>query len=322
MSMKIGIIIATLTLLFILWLQPFEIGENKVFISKGLSGSQIAGLLEENGIARSKIEFLLWLKLLNKERELKPGEYNLKIYKNPIYLIQRLTQGTRSDVAITIPEGWTMAEIARFLGSKGLVDEKSFLDLCYNQKFLNELGVKGSSVEGYLFPDTYFFSPTQSDSQIIRIFVENFYRRIRKITDVQGESLLKIIILASLVEKEAKFDDERPLIARVFLNRLKLHKPLESCATVIYAKHLKNPDLIITSLTERDLKFESPYNTYLNKGLPPGPICSPGLKSIAAVLNPADVDYLYFVLCGNGRHHFSKTYREHLIARDLYNAPK
>ncbi len=320
--MKIGIAISMMTIFLILWLQPFEIGEKKVFIPRGFSGAQIAHLLEQNRITRSKIEFLFWLKLLNKEHRLKSGEYTLKVYKNPIYLIQKLTRGVRSDVEVTIPEGWTVTEIARFLESKGLIEKKSFLDLCYNQKFLSELGIKGPSVEGYLFPDTYFFSHSQGDSQIIRIFVENFYRHIRKITDVQGDSLLKIITLASLVEKEAKYDEERPVIARVFLNRLKLHKPLESCATVIYAKHLKNPDLIITSLTEKDLRFESPYNTYLNKGLPPGPICSPGEKSILAVLNPADVDYLYFVLRSNGRHHFSRTYREHLIARDLYNAQK
>jgi UPF0755 protein len=152
--------------------------------------------------------------------------------------------------------------------------------------------------------------------------VDNFKTRIKQITTIPPESLKTVIIIASLVEKEAKIDPERPIIARVFFNRLKLNRPLESCATVIYAYKLKNPDTVITHLREWDLKYDSPYNTYLYSGLPPGPICSPGINSIKAALFPADVGYLYFVAKGDGTHHFSKTYREHLEAKEYYNAKK
>lgn len=134
------------------------------------------------------------------------------------------------------------------------------------------------------------------------------------------DSVYMIVTLASLVEKEAKYEDERPIIAQVFINRLKTRRPLESCATILYV--LKNRNIHKTNLTENDLKIDSPYNTYLHIGLPPGPICSPGESSIKAVVAPADVDYLYFVSKGDGRHYFSRTYQEHCAAKERYNATK
>uniref|UniRef100_A0A7C4TGP6 Endolytic murein transglycosylase n=1 Tax=candidate division WOR-3 bacterium TaxID=2052148 RepID=A0A7C4TGP6_UNCW3 len=319
---KIFVIFGIIFILLIIWIQPFDFGEKKVSVPRGANASEIAQILSQNNILRSQKEFLLFLKLSGKDKALKPGDYTIKIYKNPIYLIEKFSSGMRSDFPVTIPEGWTIFQVAELLSKKGLVSKEKFINLCFDQRFIKELGIKGPSLEGYLFPDTYFFTPSQGDSTIIVTLVKNLHHHIRNIIEVSPDSLRKIITIASLVEKEARYDDERPIIARVFLNRLKLSRPLESCATVIYARHIIYPDSIITNLTEKDLRFPSPYNTYLHRGLPPGPICSPGEKSIIAVLNPADVDYLYFVSRGDGRHHFSRTYQEHLIARKYYNAQK
>jgi UPF0755 protein len=175
-------------------------------------------------------------------------------------------------------------------------------------------------MEGYLFPDTYSFSLSQSDSEVVAVFVRNFKKRIADHDINDPDSLHRIVILASLVEKEAKFKDERPIIAKVFLNRLTQNRPLESCATVLYALRMKDYETysVKKKLLERDLRIDSPYNTYIHQGLPPGPICSPGGQSLAAAIDPADVDFLYFVSKGNGRHHFSRTYKEHIAAKEWY----
>jgi UPF0755 protein len=185
---------------------------------------------------------------------------------------------------------------------------------------VRRFGVPGQTLEGYLFPDTYAFSSSQTDSEIVATFVKNFKKHTAGLKISDADSLFRIVILASLVEKEAKFEDERPIIARVFLNRLALNRYLESCATVLYA--LKAADFEKyhdkKQLLERDLHIISPYNTYTHLGLPPGPICSPGDRSIRAAFEPADVDYLYFVSKGNGRHHFSRTFKEHSAAKERY----
>jgi len=311
-------------LLILAWLQPLSLGQREVVIPKSATASQIAEILDRSGVLRSRIEFLAGLKLSGKGKNLRAGTFVLERYKNPFYLIGRLTAGGKSEILVTITEGRTIFETADILKSKGVVNREEFIRLCGDPNFIATLGVKAANLEGYLFPDTYSFSSQSADSQVIRILVDNFRDRLRKYGPADADSLRKILILASLVEKEAKYDEERPLIARVFLNRIQTGRPLESCATVVYA--LKNnpydlydPDEIQkTILTEKDLKIQSPYNTYLYAGLPPGPICSPGEKSIAAAANPAATDYLYFVAKGDGHHQFSRTYKEHLAAKEQY----
>jgi len=318
-------IIPPLFLLVVLaWLQPLSLGTREVVIPRNATAIQIADVLDHQGVLRSRLEFLACLKLSGKGKNLRAGTFVLERYKNPFYLIARLTSGGKSDILVTIPEGRTMFETADILKSKGVVNREEFVRLCGDRNFINTLGLKTADLEGYLFPDTYSFSAESADSQVIRILVANFFERLRKYGVADPDSLRKLLILASLVEREAKYSEERPIIARVFLNRLRTGRPLESCATIIYA--LKNnpydlydPDEVQkTVLTEKDLKVPSPYNTYLYAGLPPGPICSPGEKSIAAVIRPADVDYLYFVAKGDGYHQFSRTYKEHLAAKTQY----
>lgn len=305
------------------WFQPFPLGKRTIVIPRQATARQIADLLSREHILRSQVEFLAYLKISGQSRHLRSGTFQLECYKPPHYYAQRLTRAGATEITVTITEGLMIDEIAAVLAARGLGNREEFSRLCRDRNFIAQLGLPEASLEGFLFPDTYSFNDDQTDSSIITIMIDNFKKRVRAYA-LSHDSLRRIIILASLVEKEAKFDDERPIIARVFLNRLAQHRPLESCATVIYA--LKNnpydlyrADEIHTQrLTEKELKISSPYNTYLHPGLPPGPICCPGMRSIQAVLQPADVDYLYFVSRGDGRHQFSRTYKEHLAAKERY----
>jgi UPF0755 protein len=317
------IAIILLLLIFSIWLQPFNFGKQEITLPEGANAHQIAEYLAAYHIVRDTHEFLLWLRILGKDRDLKSGTYELPMYKNPLYVIKQVSAGGKCDIMVTIPEGFDINEIAEVLDETGIIAKEKFVKLCNDTNFIHRLGLNLLSLEGYLFPDTYSFSRSQSDSSIIIAFLENFHHHINKFGIKNNDSLDTILTIASLVEKEAKYEDERPIIARVFINRLNLGRPLESCATVIYALKLQSPrhsgEIVITT---KDLKMDSPYNTYLHTGLPPGPICSPGENSIKAVLSPADVKYLYFVLKPNGRHHFSQTYREHLAIKEQLNAAK
>ncbi len=314
------IALAVLILILVVWWQPLYLGSVEVTIAEGAHAREIADYLAQNSIVRDTDEFLFWLKIAGKEKSLKSGTYVLSRYKNPLYVIHRLSRGGKSDIAVTIPEGLTAYETAEILCSNGLVQKDTFLELCAREHFVRSLGIPSSDLEGYLFPDTYSFSPMQSDSDIIVTIVRNTHKHMED-AHVPRDSMHFIITLASLVEKEAKVAEERPIIAKIFLNRLVTHRPLESCATILYALKQQNYEKFKNKkrLLERDLKLVSPYNTYLHYGLPPGPICSPGKQSIDAVLHPADVDYLYFVAKGDGRHHFSKTFREHIAAKERYS---
>jgi UPF0755 protein len=317
------IAIVLLVLIFIVWWQPIHFGTVEVTIAEGAHAQEIADYLAQNSVVRDVDEFLFWLKLSGKGKSLKSGTYNLSRYSNPVSIINNLTKGGRSDITVTIPEGLTVHETAEILKNHGLIGTEEFMRLCTDERFIRSLGLHSSSLEGYLFPDTYAFSSAQNDSAIIMTFVSNTYKRMKKF-NAAPDSLHKIITIASLVEKEARIAEERPIIARVFMNRLATRRPLESCATILYALRQHNYEKYKDTqrLLERDLIFDSPYNTYIHYGLPPGPICSPGAQSIEAVLNPADVDYLYFVSMGDGRHHFSRTFREHVAAKERYSGTR
>ncbi|MBN2620845.1 endolytic transglycosylase MltG [candidate division WOR-3 bacterium] len=309
-----------LIIISIIWWQPLNIGRTEITIPEGSTAQEIAGFLHEDGIVRDQKEFLFWLRISGQEKHLKSGTYTLCKYKNPLFVIGELSDGGYSDISVTIPEGATIRETACILAAQGLVNQDAFVALCARPDFVRAFGIRGKTLEGYLFPDTYSFSRSQNDSQIVAIFVSNFKKHSAHFDIENADSLHRIVILASLVEKEAKFEGERPIIARVFLNRIQQNRPLESCATVLYALKIIDFEKYHEKkqLLERDLRVASPFNTYTNLGLPPGPICSPGERSLAAAVSPADVDYLYFVSMGNGRHHFSLTYKEHIAAKEQY----
>lgn len=296
---------------FIIWWQPVDFGRIEVKIDKGSTAKEISHSLYQSGILRSKMEFLFFLKLMGKDAVLKPGFYHIRRWSNPVQIISLLSKGPK-DITVVIPEGFNLNEIADCLEKNGLISKERFLFLCGDHDFIYSLGIEipSKNLEGYLFPDTYFLSPTEREEEIIRKFVNNLLHHLRELG--VKDSIHKVLTIASLVEKEAKFDFERGKIAGVFLNRLKSNLPLESCATVQYTLGLNKE-----RLTENDLRIDSPYNTYLHRGLPPGPICSPGEASIKAVLNPKEDGYLYFVSVGDGSHYFSRSYKEHLIMKKM-----
>lgn len=295
-------------------INPGSSQEKIVEISRGMDARQVACLLKESGIIRSERTFRALAKLKRSAGRLKAGEYKLSPRMNLVEVLSILEEGRVLAHPFTIPEGYSTAQITRVLADKGLADEERLLMLTSDQKFISRLEVRAESLEGYLFPDTYRISKGTKEAEIIEGMVGQFNKAITK-KDYQraaqlGFSMHQVVILASLIERETSFPQERALISAVFHNRLKLNMPLQSDPTVIYALG-KDFD---GNLTKQDLRIESPYNTYLHPGLPPGPIGNPGRAAIQAALHPAPVDYLYFVSRNDGTHKFSTTHQEHIKA--------
>ncbi|MCG4564201.1 endolytic transglycosylase MltG [Anaerosalibacter bizertensis] len=293
-------------------------------IPSGSSTTKIANILKENGLINNKLVFKCKVKIEKLDGKLKAGNYIFSTGMNLDEILSKLSSGGKDGnvVKVTIPEGFELKQIAYRLDELGLVDEKKFLEVSkdiskFSDKytFLNTIP-KDYNLEGYLFPDTYEIDINASEEEIIEIMLsrfEQFYESdLKNKAEKSGLDLNKIITLASIVEREARVDKERSIIAGVIYNRLKIDMPLQVDATVQYALGERKERLLY-----KDLKIESPYNTYLHKGLPPAPIASPGAKSLIAAVNPSDVDYLYYVLKndGSGEHIFTKTYEEHLEAQ-------
>ena len=209
----------------------------------------------------------------------------------------------------TIPEGYTIKQIAERLDKLGLAEAEELVRLAEDPEFCRQLGVESSMLEGFLFPDTYKVAKGLSTEELLRIMVDRMrivWADESSSSTVGDRSINNIITIASIIEKEALFDSEKPLVASVIYNRLEKNIPLQCDVTIRYPL-----DNYGVHLTYDDLEMDSPYNTYLYKGIPPTPICSPGLLAIRAALNPAETDYLYFVAMNNGHHKFSPTLKEH-----------
>jgi len=285
-------------------------GQSGIFVVRhGASLAEVASELQKRGFINNKYLFVVWTELLGYSKKIKSGEYRISPSMPPVNILAILTKGTVITHTVTIPEGYTMEQIAHLLEDKGIVSGRQFLQLCKDPKIVAGYGVKGQSLEGYLYPDSYQFSRGLSPKKVIDVMVKRFRQmvgpymvRIRE----KGMTLHEVVTLASMVEKETGLARERPLIARVFLNRLKRGMRLESDPTVIYGIADFNGNL-----TRKDLTRRTPYNTYVIKGLPPGPIANPGIDSIRAVLYPAKSSYLYFVSRNDGSHYFSRTLAEH-----------
>ena len=272
-------------------------------IPPGSNAQEIVHILEENQVIReNNYIFRVLIKLSKLEERLKYGEYNLSPAMDMFQILEKLVRGEVILYKITIPEGYTCIRIAELLEIKEILEQESFLNLVKNGE---------KSWEGYLFPDTYEVPKGYGSENMLELLLSNFNHLVdKKLKDKAEEigfSMDEIITLASIIEKETKFTEEMKRVSAVFHNRLKKDMKLQSCATIQYI--LVKPK---EKLEESDLKIDSPYNTYIYPGLPSGPICNPGLDSIKAALEPADEDYLYFVLGEDGRHIFSKTYEEHL----------
>jgi UPF0755 protein len=238
----------------------------------------------------------------------------------PVHLLEILRKGIVILHPVIIPEGFNKEQIADAIAAKGLADRKRFLELTQDKSLLRQYGIPGPSFEGYLFPDTYYFSRGTPALAILDTMVRRFKQvaaPLAETSESKGMKFEDVVILASIVEKETGRPEERPLIASVFLNRLRLGMRLESDPTVIYG--IANFD---GDLKKKDLTEKTPYNTYVIQGLTPGPIANPGIESIKAVIEPARTDYLYFVSKNDGSHHFSKNLSEHNRAVDIFQKKK
>lgn len=295
-----------------------------VVIPQNAGIREISGILKEKGIIRSPTAFELRARVEGKSRVLKAGKYVMSPNMNLDEIIDKLERGDIIDdtVKVTFPEGFTVKEIARRLDDIGLVSQEDFLKAVETYdiskyEFLKMIPEnRPVKLEGYLYPDTYTFKLDADSEDIINTMLTRFnviYENNIK-GNLNGRSLDDIIKIASMIEKEAVVDTDRPKIASVIYNRLRKGMRLQIDATVQYAlgKHKEK-------LSIKDLEIDSPYNTYRIIGLPEGPISNPGLKSITAALKPADTNYIYYVAKGDGSHYFTDDYNEFLKAKNSYN---
>lgn len=309
--------VLVLALLYLVWVFGYlalfldlPFGEPRlVAIPRGTPLSGIARILEREGIT-SRFRFLAFAFLSGKTRLL-AGWYRLTPGMSPARLVDILSQGP-PQVRVTFPEGCTAQDMARILEASGVCEAREYLACVEHPERFGKPWLSGAlTLEGFLFPDTYFFQVPTPPEEVIAVQLARFAELVLPLFSGREEKLLETLILASIVEKETYLEEERPLVASVFLNRLKEGMRLQSCATVVYALK-KEKGVTVHTLREEDLEVDSPFNTYRVKGLPPHPICNPGLSSIRAALEPAETDYLFFVLQGDGRHAFARTYEEHL----------
>jgi len=287
-------------------------------IRNGLSVKAIADTLEKNGIISSARDFIFTTKLFGKISQLKAGKYELPRGLSPYQAMKTIVAGKISSARVVIPEGATSYQIASLLSRQVEIDSTRFIALVNDHNFIVSLGLETNSLEGYLFPNTYYFywgiSPEAVIKKMVQEFHRNFTDSLRQAAIDKGWSVHQILTLASIIEGEAMIDSERAIISAVYHNRLKKGILLQADPTIQYII----PDGP-RRLLNRDLAIDSPYNTYKYAGLPPGPVNNPGLRSIIAAIFPADVDYLYFVARGDGSHIFSRTWREHLRAKAKFD---
>lgn len=292
-----------------------DAGENIYMVVKpGTTASEISDRLMQLGVIDSRLRFWWLMKLQGDASKFKTGTYAFTPHMDEQAVLDKLVAGDTTVVKFTIPEGFGIKEIAKRLADEGLVDEQEFLaeakDFAPYDYMKKRPNVRYAA-EGYLFPDTYVIHSDVSTEGIMKMMAEDFDTRLtpalRQQAAAKGLSIHDLVTLASLVEKEARYDEDRPIIAQVFFKRLQMGMPLQSDTTLQYLMAGPKEDVSI-----EDTKIDSPYNTYQHEGLPPGPIASPGMKSILAVLNPANTDYLYFVADRQGHNHYSQTYDEHL----------
>lgn len=291
---------------------PYQVEETIVEIKKGSSAHQIANLLEAKNIIRNRLLFNLFIRLNNVDQKLSYGRYLFRDSMTLSDVVDVLTSAKVILKPLTIPEGLNIRQTSQLLTAKGFGDYNTYVELCKDSVFASSLvGFSVRSLEGFLYPETYHLPEEASEKFILKILVREFKREMAKL-DFSNEKLdlYSTITLASIVEKEAHHRDEYPRIAGVYLNRLNDKHKLQADPTVEYV--LAKRGIKRRKIYYKDLRIDSPYNTYKYTGLPPGPICSPGFSAIEAVVLPEDTDYYFFFAGNNGRHEFSKTYHEHL----------
>jgi UPF0755 protein len=308
-------------------------------VRPGSTAAAVGADLQRAGLIRSTTAFRMQVELRDAGSHIAVGEYQLRQNMTIAEILDALTAGpTRKSTLVTIPEGWRSEEVAQYLETRGIVNAASFLEAVAGKDPSIDIPIPAgaTSFEGYLFPDTYDFGRNPTNQSVLTTFLTEFSRRTTALrtngivaarATESAASLHRVITLASIVEREAIEPDERARIAAVFDNRLARGMPLQADPTVQYAR-IPFPAVSVSGywkadLSVADLRLDSPYNTYLVRGLPPGPICNPGLASIEAAAYPADESSLYFVAKGDGSHLFAQTLDEHNrnVARVRGNSP-
>ncbi len=282
-----------------------------VEIKSGMGTAQIAAMLVDKKVIRSKMAFVALAKLGGMGARLKAGEYEIDSSNTASTILARLVEGKSVLHQVTVPEGFSVVQVAQLMASKGFSNQQSIIKAAEDKALLSTFGIQAGSAEGYLLPETYRFRKDVTAEEIVRTMLGLFTSKVRPFVDkYQAGSAIGfhgILTLASIIEKEAAGPDEFTTISAVFHNRLKINMPLQADPTVIYAIPKFDGDI-----RKKDLGIDSPYNTYRYRGLPPGPIANPGLRAIEAAYAPKDVGYLYFVAMGSEKkHYFSSTLQEH-----------
>ena len=298
-------------------------------VKRGMSLNQVAKILKEAGYINNifYFKFLAWLS--GSSTQIKSGEYTFKKNISNREILSALVKGKVYLHPITFPEGYNIYEMAKALEKRDLLKRKDFISLCHDPDFIYALlGEKRDSLEGYLFPDTYYVPRPARPRLLIRNMVESFFRVYNKLSkeaylSEEGFGPIRLnrhemVILASIIEKETGLAGERNLIASVFYNRLRKKMRLESDPTILYGMMRKAGDLVPLNIRKKDILKKTPYNTYRISGFPAGPISNPGEYSLRAVFKPASSSFFYFVSRNDGSHVFSKTYEEHKKAVDRY----
>jgi UPF0755 protein len=305
-------------------LQPADSDKNKVVrikIESKSTTNEIAHLLKNNGLIKNEFVFKVYSRITGLDRQLKAGDYALNPSFSLTEIINKLVSGSVNLYTFTIPEGYTIQQIADSLEQKGFIKKEDFIKQIETGKFdfpyINDLSESENRLEGFLFPDTYkipdYYNETQIIEMMLNRFLDVYDADLVKKTKEMKMSVLEAVTLASIIEREVRVPEERKKVSGVFHNRLKIGMPLQSCATVQYILGETKE-----ALTTADTEKPSPYNTYLHKGLPPGPISNPGRASLEAAVYPENVEYYYFCSKGDGSHHFSTTLAEHNAAKRKY----
>lgn len=320
-----GIIILSLILLCLplIWLQDYavspgpETGDNAtiVYIPQKTSLGEIENILAGQSLIRSDVRFKLLALTLGSGGSLKAGHYKIPAGSTPVDILRRLEKGDIVSYQLTVPEGYTVRQIGRRLEQKFGYRQEEFRELCHDRSLIRSLGLEVKGLEGYLFPDTYELTVNMPLKSLIRNMVQRFQEVYdgllprEEASDTSSLNRHEIVTMASIVEKETALPAERPVVASVLSNRLRKNMRLQADPTVFYGVNKNGGDL-----SADDLTYDTPYNSYIYKGLPPGPICNPGRASLEAALRPARTSYLYFVARKDGSHEFSLNLREHINA--------
>ena len=311
----------------------FSIGDDGgyyVEVRRGESSQSVGLRLERGGLIKNRHFWNLlcrYEKKYNNNEYIKTGMYKIELPASQIVILRQLIAGRQILHKVTIPEGVTIRKAAKILNDAGICSYNDFIAEANNREIINSYNIPNTSMEGYLFPDTYLFPKEYPANMVIRKMADNFYKKIESISpsvkNMTPQELNRIVILASIVEREYRINEEAPLMSGVFHNRLRINMALQSCATVVYImteiQNKPHPSVLLFS----DLEVRNPYNTYMYSGLPPGPICAPGFVALQAAIFPETTSYLYFRLTdpASGMHYFSRTHDEHINAGQLLIKP-